>query len=187
MKRLMSLILIVFVLSSFSGCLNRGDDNSNNSKEFSFHYRVDIKTNQSSEYEIYIPVLITPILAENDDNISEIMNKITINGIAKCNIINSDYGKALSINGTGTISINANGDENLPLARFNLLYDSDNDGLTNDERGDVKYWIYFNTSSSVSLEIHFSQNNYSFIYIKAEDISENGWILIDGIYLEGAP
>ena len=183
-------ILVIFIplitiSIGFSGCLDNYSNNNENT--FSYSFEVNITHEGSKSFEIYIPILITPIVTEDDNNISIIMDRISIEGNALTEIIDTKYGKALKIIGTGDNAIIAKEEENIPLARFNLVHDSDNDGLTADEHGDVKYWFYFNTSSALSIIIHFSQNSFTSIYINAEISNENGWLLVDGRYIEGAP
>jgi hypothetical protein len=182
-NKIFNIIFVILIISSlFCGCIdqlkNENHDKEEPESNYCYKYHINITTIEDTIYEVLVPILITPIVAENDDNVSVIMDRIEIVGNGTTKIVQTDHGKALKINGQGSLQIIAKGNESLSDARFNMVIDSDNDGLTADESGDVQYWIFINCSNPINLDIRFSQNNSAFIFIfPLTEIVLNDWLI----------
>ena len=194
--RVITLILgALIILSIFiSGCIfeKTNENRDSNTKENLYEYFVNITTKSDVSYEIIVPIMITPLTAENNGNVSIIMNTLTTHGNASLEIIETQYGKGLKVNGNGNVLIESKGNENVPFAKLSMLNDSDNDGSVADEDGDVEYWVYINSTNIleiVCIEVggsvsHGTLSSTSFLRIN--EIENNGWMRIGGTHVVGA-
>ena len=198
-SKILAIITICIIALSIllSGCIEYGNDKKNGNdknqktppSDNSYYYCVYINVTPNSTYELIVPVMITPVMAENTGNLSIIMNNLIVSGNANYEIVNTQFGNGLKIKGSNNISIKSEANESVPNAKLNFLYDSNNDGYVSDEYGDVKYWIYINLtniSNVIYLEVfgsvsHGSATISSFFQI--ESIKDKGWIIIDGNFV----
>jgi len=179
MKKIHFFILFLIIINTVNlGCIQQEEKKD----QPYFKYLIELIPTDDSYFEIIVPI----ILNENDLNISPIMNEISIIGNGNYEYNDTIFGKALKISGNGEIILINEGKEKMPYGWLNLLYDSDDDGITIDETNDVKYWVSANFSNSNNIHIKMYSNIYhskkeNKMYISTfEDDLINGWQKIDG-------
>ena len=141
--------------------------------------------------------MIRGILCENNGSLSIIMNNLTVSGKATYEIIQTNHGKGLKINGNDNVLIESKGNEDVPNAKLNMLDDSDNDGSVADEYDYVNYWIYVNSTNISKIKsievrsiIDHSSSRYGgieiYCFFKINKIENSGWFKVEGISEEVA-
>ena len=103
---------------------------------YEYKYIIEINAYNHDHYFLIVPILVNEV----DGNISDAMNKLIIEGKATCNLIETEYGKALSINGNGDVKIKSKGNEKIAFAWLNLINNTDNNKISDE----INYLIYCN-------------------------------------------
>ena len=162
---------IILMITQTSGCLE------NSSNKHSYEFEIELEPNNSSKFEVYVPLLI------NIDNneISPLMDDLTVKGNATYEIIETIHGDALRIIGNNKITIRIAGTKKIPYAWLNM-----NEGPPQGPGQD--YCVYGNTSSNFTIHIKESsiiEHNKGSNDWMAKDSGfngdiQNGWQLLNG-------
>ncbi len=171
-KKVIAIISVILIFSIAILFISALIIHPNENKPKRAEYLLKLRPLDQSGYQLIVPVLI-----EETGGISPIMNAIKIEGNGSGQILNSTYGLALSITGTGPLKISSFSSNAMPSAFFNLVENATGGG-------NVRYWIYYNSSqdNSATIEIlggiYDSRNAYvSYI---SKPILSNDWQKVDG-------
>jgi hypothetical protein len=132
---------IILLLVTISGCY----DNMNNNKSSIRYYNVTINTNETTHYELILPM---PLEYNNNKKPEFLLKQPDIRGNIIIEYINSDHGKAISIIGNGSSNISYSSESFVS----SQLYFSMREPKFN-ESGNNGNWMYSNTSETIILTI----------------------------------
>jgi len=151
----------------------KNPENEKESISYYIKYNIELSPTGNANYELYLP-----ILKKENGNISEVMENLSVTGNGNIQILNTTYGLVLKVKGYGKISINGYLNGEFSVSYFNLI--SQETG-----GGNVKYWIYYNSSFSGGVEVYalgeVMISSVAHISYIQEVISVSGWQEVDGI------
>ncbi len=147
--RIKLIICVALLIIPISVCI------AINREEISYNYYVEIISDNSTPYTLYVPLPVYSQMFSDKENPSRITSKIKVlTGDIDFEIIETTYGSALKIEGVGSSSLQALG------KNFYILdtpYRGSLISMRNSEtekRGD--YWFYYSSSSEEPLSVQFA-------------------------------
>jgi hypothetical protein len=155
-------------------------------------YEIELTTNGTNEYTIYLPIPID--IEENQIKVSKMIQEIKIiNGNAIFSIINTEKGKALNITFNGNLHLKSNGikdwekwkDEEYDYNVLSLQNKSKNNDYDFHGEGNIQHWVWCNgiknnATITFNINVYFGNINDQ---TKAElngTITKNGWQIFYG-------
>jgi hypothetical protein len=174
-KRRIFVILLILIplISIIFGTHGRRD----------YKYEFEIITTIDNEYILYIPIPV-----EKNGESSSIISKLkVIKGKVKTEIIDTEHGKALKIDGKGNASFKSVGKD---FSTLFILGDSDIHYLSMQNNSEnlrgKEYWIYYNSTANKDLSIQFnydcSDDGVSWgmwLELKYNNKLQNAWIIVE--------
>lgn len=161
-------------------------------QDVTYKYEVEINTNGTREYSIYIPIPIE-VRDINIEPSKMIQNIKIISGNATFFIIDTEKGMALNITFKGDVHLKVSGtkkwekweDENYDYDILSLQDLSDSDDFDYHGRGDIPYWVWcggIENNETISINI---ESNFGNIYDRTSSevsgkLIQNGWQILYG-------
>ena len=195
---IVSVLIIVLLYFSFMylKCMETRE------KSWECEFVVELETNSSDGYLLEVPIPIFERESRGIYKISEVMSSVeVIDGDAEIMIVSTEYGDALRINGTGSVTIQASnkGKESMKSIDYFERYLANGMSMRNvsSPEREPTFFIYStNEQSNISLSCYldykslvrwyngFGENTYNGIITgqidMAGQIMESGWVEIQG-------
>jgi hypothetical protein len=156
--------LLILIPSIYAGVKYMEVENSPVGKYYHYDYSVQVTPENNTDYVIYIPTIVYAVGGELDKEL------IDVDGNVNWNLIDTEYGRAAELAGSGGVVLNADWE----FDAINEADDYKSDGgpglsMLNETKGywyENELWVYADTEN-ITININFD------IFYKSWHIKEN--------------